>query len=333
MGDVSEKHHQKLSAEERDQIALLHGRGESIRGISVFLGRSPSTISDELKRNSLGNGDYVAIHAQGQTEARKGKARKRHPLKNEKVYAYVMEKLREGWSPEQIAGRLKVEQGKAVICHETIYQFIYGEQGKQMGLSEYLPWKRIKRRKKRGRGVHRSHIPDRVSIHRRPVEVDSRAEFGHWEGDTVEGKGHREGIHTEVERKSRLLVATIVSQISSEATIQVQKQMFTALPQEARRSTTLDNGHENHHHNQLAELGMGTYFADPYSSWQRGTNEYHNGLLRRYLPKGTSFKDLDPEDLADMVWEINNRPRKVLDFRTPQEVYNSCLGVRIPLRM
>ena len=333
MGDVSKRHHKKLTAEERDQIALMRGRGESIRSIAVFLGRSPGTISDELRRNGLPNGDYVAIHAQAETEARKRKARKRHPLKSKKVYAYVIENLREGWSPEQIAGRLKLEQGQPVICHETIYRYIYSEEGKKKGLSEYLPRKRTKRRKKRGRRVHRSRIPDRVSIHKRPAEVDSRDEFGHWEGDTVEGKGHREGIHTEVERKSRLLMAAKVQQISSDATIQVQKTMFQALPKEARRSTTLDNGPENHRHNQLGELGMETYFADPYSSWQRGTNEYHNGLLRRYLPKGTSFVDLDPEDLDDIVWEINNRPRKVLDFRTPQEVYNSCLGVRIPLRM
>jgi IS30 family transposase len=329
MRDVGKRHH-KLTAKERDLIALMHGRGESIRSIATFLERSPSTISDELKRNCLVNGDYVAIHAQSETEARKGKARKRPPLKDKKVYAYVMEKLREGWSPEQIAGRLKHDQGKPVICHETIYQFIYSEQGKKKGLSEYLPWKRKKRRKKHGRGVHRSRIPDRVSIHLRPVEVDSREEFGHWEGDTVEGRGHREGIHTEVERKSRLLIAAKVHQISSEATIRVQKEMFASLPKQARKSTTLDNGHENYQHNQLANLGIATYFADPYSSWQRGTNEYHNGLLRRYFPKGTSFTDLDQEDLADIVWEINNRPRKVLDFRTPQEVYNSCLSVRIP---
>lgn len=333
MGDVRRLGHTKLTADERDQIALLRGKNTSVRGIARALKRSPSTISGELKRNRLSNGDYVAIHAQARTEARKKKARKRHPLKDEETYAYVVEKLREGWSPEQIAGRLELEHGRPVICHETIYRFIYSEHGNGMGLSEYLPWKRTKRRKKRGRRVHRTGIPARVSIHQRPHEVDSRAEFGHWEGDTVEGKGHREGIHTEVERKSRLLMAAKVAQISSEATIQVQKAMFEVLPEQARRSTTLDNGHENHHHTQLAELGMVTYFADPYSSWQRGTNEHHNGLLRRYLPKGTPFVDLDPEDLDDIVWEINNRPRKVLDFRTPQEVYNSCLGVRIPMRM
>jgi len=328
---MSKDHHKKLSPVERDQIALMRGRGESIRNIATVIGRSPSTISDELKRNSLNNGDYVAIHAQGRANERKAKGRKRHPLKNEAVYAYVIEKLREGWSPEQIAGRLKKENGETVICHETIYRFVYSEQGKKMGLSEYLPWKRTKRRRKRGRKVHRSRIPDRVSIHERPIEANSRVEFGHWEGDTVEGRGHKDGIHTEVERVSRLTLAVKVKQVSSEQAIEAQKAMFSPLPARARKSTTLDNGRENHRHAQLAELGMATYFADPYSSWQRGTNEYHNGLLRRYLPKGSSFEDLDDDELADIVCEINNRPRKVLGFNTPQEVYNRCLGVRIQL--
>ena len=129
--------------------------------------------------------------------------------------------------------------------------------------------------------------------------------------------------------ETRLLLAVKVKQVSSEETIKAQKSLFTSLQKEARKSTTLDNGRENHYHGQLAILGMKTYFADPYSSWQRGSNEYHNGLLRRYLPKGSSFEDLDDDELADIVWEINNRPRKMLNFNTPQEVYNSCLGVRI----
>jgi IS30 family transposase len=331
MRDMSQDHHKKLSSDERDLIALMKGRGESIRNIAIYLGRSPSTINDELKRNSLKSGEYVAIHAQGRANERKAKGRKRHPLKNETVYAYVIEKLREGWSPEQIAGRLRKEHGGTVICHETIYRFIYSDQGKKMGLSEYLPLKRTKRRKKRGRRVHRSRIPNRVSIRERPFEASSRSEFGHWEGDTVEGRGHKDGIHTEVERVSRLLLAVKVKQVSSEQAIEAQKAMFAPLPPEARRSTTLDNGRENHRHKELAELGMATYFADPYSSWQRGTNEYHNGLLRRYFPKGSSFKDVADDELDDVVYEINNRPRKVLNYNTPQEVYNRCLGVRIPL--
>jgi len=328
---MSRGHHKKLSPDERDKIAVMRSRGESIRRIAAVLGRSPSTISEELGRNSLTNGEYVAIHAQARANERKLKGRKRHPLKNAAVYAYVIEKLREGWSPEQIAGRLRKEHGRTVICHETIYRFIYSEQGMRLGLSEYLPWKRTKRRRKRGRRVHRSAIPNRVSIHQRPIEANTRAEFGHWEGDTVEGRGHKDGIHTEVERVSRFMLAAKVKQVSSEQAIEAQKAMFAALPAEARKSTTLDNGRENHRHTELAELGMATYFADPYSSWQRGTNEYHNGLLRRCLPKGSSFEDVDDDELADIVSEINNRPRKVLGFNTPLEVYNCCLGVRIRL--
>lgn len=325
---VKTKHHQKLTAQERDLIALWKGGGVSQREIARRLGRSHSTIIDETRRNRFGE-TYVAIHAQYLSDQRKANARKRHYLKDAKTYAHVISKLQEGWSPEQIAGTLRKKQGETVICYETIYQFIYSEYAKDKKLWEYLPWKRTKRRKKHGRIVHRGRIPNRISIHQRPEAVNSRLAFGHWEGDTVEGRGHRGGIHTEVERLSRFMIAAKVCAITSEEAIATQKKIFSKLPTYARHSTTLDNGKENHLHSRLKRLGMITYFADPYSSWQRGTNEYHNGLLRRYLPKGTSFVDLAQEELDNIVWEINNRPRKVLNFNTPQEVFNLYLGGRI----
>ena len=326
------KHHSKLSAKERDLIAVWRGGGIKIREIARRLDRSPSTISDEIKRNSFKD-HYVAIHAQVQAEKHKKEARSRQPLKDHQTYSYVMDKLLQGWSPEQIAGRLELEQGKKVIHHETIYQFVYKKENRYLKLWEYLPRKQKGRKKQHGRGVHRGHIPQRVSIHQRPEAINSRSVFGHWEGDTVEGKGHKDGIHTEAERLSRKLAARIVAAITSEAAIVAQKEIFSSLPVKARRSTTLDNGRENHLHYELKELDMDTYFADPYSSWQRGTNEYHNGLIRRYLPKGTSFADLTQEELDDIVWEINNRPRKVLNFYTAEEIFNLNLGVRIPGRM
>lgn len=325
---VNTKHHKKLTAQERDLIALWKGGGVSQREIARRLGRSHSTIIDETCRNRFGE-TYVAIHAQYLSDQRKASARKRHPLKDAKTYAHVVSKLQEGWSPEQIAGILRRQKGETVICHETIYRFIYSDDFRDKKFWEYLPWKRTKRRKKHGRIVHRGHIPDRVSIHQRPETVNRRIVFGHWEGDTVEGRGHKDGIHTEVERMSRFLVAAKVCAITSEEAIAAQKKIFGKLPKHARRSTTLDNGRENHLHMRLGKLKMKTYFADPYASWQRGTNEYHNGLLRRYLPKRTSFVNLTQEDLDDIVWEINNRPRKVLNFNTPQEVFNSYLGGRI----
>jgi transposase, IS30 family len=318
----------KLTEEERDRIAVLYARGVSIREIGRLLNREHTTISREVKRNRFGEG-YNAIHAQHVAEERKSNAGKRHPLKGKETYAFVLEKLKEGWSPEQISGRLSLEQGENLICHETIYRFIYTKALKEDRLWEYLPRKQKHRRKYHGRKAQRSRIPQRVSIHARPANINNRSELGHWEGDTVEGRNHKDGIHTEVERVSRYLLARKVSAITSEETITVQKEMFSHLPEEVRRSTTLDNGKENHLHMQLGELSMKTYFADPYSSWQRGTNENTNGLIRRYLPKKTAFTNLTQEELNDIVWEINNRPRKVLQYRKPIEILSGAIQLRM----
>lgn len=326
-------HAKKLDAGERDRIAVWRGQGVKAREMARRLGREPSTISRELSRNGHARAGYIAIHAQRQAEKRIAAARKRHPLKDAETYAYVHDKLRSGWSPELIAGRLREEHGSPMIHHETIYRFLYAEENAGKRLWEYLPWKRTKRRKKAGRRVHRSRIPDRVSIRERPEAVNARKEFGHWEGDTVEGRAHRDGLHTEVERVSRFLAAAKVARIASAETVALQERLFASLPFEARRSTTLDNGRENHEHLQLHVLGMRTYFADPYSSWQRGTNEFHNGLLRRYFPKGTDFSAVDDDELQDIVAEINHRPRKCLAFRTPAEVFSEQLGVAIPVRI
>lgn len=326
---MSTKGHKKITSRERDKIAQWVSQKVGVREIARRLQRSPSSVSEELKRNGHKKAGYVAIHAQQLTDARKVKARKRHPLKNAQIFSYVHEKLRRGWSPEMIAGRLEKKAGQRIISHEAIYQYIYAPENAQLHLFEYLPWKRTKRKKKQGRGVHRSHIPLRISIHERPEQVNVRTEFGHWEGDTVEGKWHRNGIHTEAERMSRFLAAQKVSRIASEETIAAQQNLFGSLPQNARRSTTLDNGRENHLHYLLNDLDMKTYFADPYSSWQRGTNEYHNGVLRRYLPKGTNFDTINDEELNDIVEEINNKPRKCLGWSTPKEMFTKLAGVRI----
>ena len=187
--------------------------------------------------------------------------------------------------------------------------------------------KQKRRKKQSGRKVHRSHIPDRISIRNRPEAIDNRSEFGHWEGDTVEGKGHRDGIHTEVERMSRKILGEKVRTITSKDTILVQKSMFQRLSERARKSTTLDNGKENHNHFELNKtLSMDTYFADPYSSWQRGTNEHGNWHLRYYFPKGTDFTDVSSEELQDVINEINNRPRKILGYQTANEVFAQLLN-------
>lgn len=327
-----------INADERDLIALWKSEGQSNKEIARILGRSVSSVGREMKRNSFEGKYYVAIHAQAKSCERKSLAGKRHPLRNKEVFRWVVARLMRGWSPEQIAGRMGlVFQNNAGmrISPETIYSFIYFPRYAHRKLWEYLPWKRKTRRRKQGRKVHRGRIPDRVSIHLRPETVEAREEFGHWEGDTVEGKAHKNGVHTEVERKSRFLAAQKVERINSTQALKAQKKIFSPLPAHARKTVTLDNGRENHLHTGLKELGMCTFFCDPYSSWQRGTNEYHNGLIRRYLPKKTDLSDLNQEELDDIVYEINTRPRKCLGFYTPREVFLRELrqGVAIQLGM
>jgi IS30 family transposase len=264
----------------------------------------------------------VAIRAQGAGWERGEKsAEGKHPLKNRDGYAYVTEHLREGWSPDQIAGRLKLEHPDDRhwrICAETIYRWVYAPEQAENRWWEYLRRKQKKRRKRGGRQVARSPIPDRVSISQRPAAVNERTEAGHWEGDTVV---KRDGVHTEVERLSRFLVARKVNSLTSQATLDVQRQIFAELPPALRRSTTLDNGRENHLHAQLHDLGMHTYFADPYASWQRGSNEHGNWHLRYYSPKGTDFSQVSDDDLQDVVDEINDRPRSILAYHTAREVF------------
>ena len=175
--------------------------------------------------------------------------------------------------------------------HESIYQFLYDPAQQEEKLWEYLPRRHRKRRRWLGRRSRSVKIPNRVSIRHRPAEIDYREEFGHWEGDTIVGDGHRTGIHTEVERISRLVFADKVPRIRAKETSAVQLWLFSRLPKLARKSTTLDNGSEHYLPTRLQEeLGMQTYFADPYCSWQRGTHESTNGLIRRYFPKGTDFQ-------------------------------------------
>jgi len=318
------KTHNKLTALEREKISIWLNKSISKREIARRLNRSDSTIRDEIRRNSFGE-HYVAVHAQARAEKRVIKARHRHPLKNKSIYKYVLKKLRSGWSPEQIAGRLKLMKPNNSywqISHECIYTFIYSKESKHKILWEYLPRKQKKRRKKYGRKTQRSRIPDRVSIHDRPKEIESRKIFGHWEGDSIESTNHRGGIHTEVERKTRFMMAKFIKDLTAQETANRASQMFHNLPKKAKKSTTLDNGKEFTKHKKF---NIPIYFCDPYASWQRGTNENSNGLIRRYLPKKTDFSKYKQWELDDMITEINNRPRKCLGYRTPREAFDEEL--------
>ena len=334
------KTHKKFAPQERELLANYLASGKSKRECGRLLGRPLKTIKAEVKRNGSWVKDqygktvfvYIAISAQAKAQKRQlNSAHNKQPLKNPKVYGYVTGHLRKGWSPEQIAGRLKRKHPDDAtwhICHETIYEWIFDQPPDQKGKQwfEYLRRKQKKRRKLKGRTVHKSQIPDRISIHERSEAINNRTEFGHWEGDTVEGKGHKDGLHTEVERMCRKIKTVKVAAITSEEAVLAQEQIFSRLPKQARKSTTLDNGRENHQHAKLREdLGMMTFHADPYCSGQRGTNENGNWHLRYYFPKGTDFAKVTGQELQAVVNEINNRPRKILGFQTANEVYYQLL--------
>jgi len=310
----------KLTAFERDQIAVSLAVGLSLRRIAGNLQRSVSSISDEVKRNSV-NGEYRSITAQGKSRERNLNSRRLNPLKSPDTYSYAVEKLRSGWSPEQIAGRLKRDNGgQTVICHETIYRYIYSPKAKDKHLSEYLVRHHHKRRVWHGRYVYRRGIANRVSIDERPEVVNSRKAFGHWEADTVEGKAHKKGIVTLLERKTRYYQAKLIVNIDSEYGVQAQRDILVSFPPKARQSVTFDNGKENYNHEQLAkQLHLKTYFCDPNSAWQKGSNENHNGILRRYIPKKTDLTTVSQVELDAIIDEINDRPRKCLKYRTPSE--------------
>jgi len=324
-----------LTKTERILIAQWINAGKSNKWIARELGRSVSTIGREIKRNSVMKRNLVGImvkvyeplHAHSKTLRRRQRAFcAKHPLKNPETFSYVIDKLRDGWSPEQISGRLKEKYPNSKsrhICHETIYRFIYSVKQKDKMYWEYLRRKQKRRRVKSGRKPQRSRIPDRTSIHLRPNEVEERKTVGHWEGDSIVGKGKTNGLHTEYERVTSITRFEKLNKIDSNETLKAMRKIFHPLPDKMKKSTTLDNGLEMAKHNQV---GIKTYFADPYSSWQRGGNENANMWIRYYFPKGTDFSKITDEELKEVEWELNNRPRKRLGFKKPIEVWNEAIG-------
>src|SRR4030066_1116729 len=203
-----------ITSKERDKIAILVAQKHSLRDIGLCLGRSVSSVSDEIKRNSK-NGVYSSISAQNMSEIRNSLSRKQNPRKNRWVISYVEDKLKLGWSPEQIAGRLKREHKKQVLCHETIYRYIYQPENKSKNLKEYLVRYHKHRSRKKYNWLPRRGIQGKTSIHDRPDEINNKLSFGHWETDVVEGRNHVMGIQTIVERKTRFYDGKLIENIDS----------------------------------------------------------------------------------------------------------------------
>jgi IS30 family transposase len=303
-----------LTIKDREKILLYLGKGLSVRAVSQKLNRQPSTISREINRNLDDNGNYSPNKAQKRAKRERQNSRlgKFKILASADIYNYTLDKLEQGWSPEQIAGRIKKDLGLSVV-HETIYRFIYSYFGKKDDLRKYLR-RNHRIRKKNGnprKTQNRSKIPNRIDISLRPKSVESRKIAGHWEGDTVIGKGHKSALVTLVERKTKYLAMDKLSNKDSIPTANSIVNLFKIFPYKLRKTITFDNGLEfAAHENITKKINTRCFFAETYSSWQRGTNENTNGLIRWYLPKGTDFNELDKPTLEAIIKALNNRPRK-----------------------
>lgn len=306
----------QLTQEERYQIYVLRQAGHKQCEIAVLLNRAKSTISRELRRNR-GLRGYRPRQAHRKAIARL--AEKARPRFSSPLWPVVERLIRQDWSPEQISGRLEMEHD-STISHETIYQYIYADKAAGGDLHGHLRCRK-KRRKRYGSGRdRRGVIPNRTSIDERPSVVQDRLRIGDWEADTVIGRGHQGALVTMVERRSLYTVLGAVPRKQAGSVAEAMTSLLAPL-KDMVLTVTVDNGKEFAAHEKISEaLGADVYFAHPYASWERGTNENTNGLIRQYFPKSRSLRNLNQKEVQSTVDRLNNRPRKKLDFRTPHEI-------------
>jgi IS30 family transposase len=319
-----------LTPEDREQIAVLRSAGCTMGVMAVALGKATSTISRELRRNSLDSGRYSANVADGAYMERRQRSAR---LEQEaQLAAFVRQRLSEAWSPQQISGWLRAgnERGLGAVAMETIYSFIYRTELKAEELWRFLPRRRKKRRPLRSR-PSRDMIKGRVSIHDRPDEVNTRSEVGHWEGDLIICQRTRPVLVLH-ERKTRVTLAARLTGKGAAETASVIMAVFKRLDPDLRRSITFDNGGEFARHAWVRDaLNMATYFCDAYASWQKGGIENANGRLRRWLPRQTNLDDVSDEDIQEIVMTYNLTPRKCLAYRTPLQALFSERGKDVRL--
>jgi len=313
-----------FTSEERDALQTMLSYRLSLPEIARIIGKHRSSIHREIKRNSLYD-SYLGHLACRMARARRRQNKPSPKRANERLMARVEELLHEDASPEQISGRISLEQPKDSswhISYETIYKYIYGHGERRQELITHLRQGHKKRRKRATGKARRGTIPGRVSIDERPGIVDKKLRFGDWEGDTIEGKGKRGYIATFTDRKSKYLVAFKIPNKTAALFTSGTIKALSKIPKNRLRTITFDNGKENAFHKQLSvALGVKVYFAHAYHSWERGLNEHTNGLLRQYFPKFMPLDLVHHHTLDKAVKALNNRPRKCLGYRTPHEVF------------
>jgi len=316
----------QLSLEERCEIARLHGEGRSIRQIAAAVDRQPSSICRELKRN-VGSGPragpYKPVYAQAQTAARRWSGSRLE--RDAALRDQVLGRLARGWSPEQISGRLKLEQGRAVIGHESIYRFIYSQlkRSNDGAWRHYLPRAKA-RRGRRGLkgGSPASFIRQRVALAQRPPEALGRDQPGHWEADFMLFSAHGQSVLVLHERTSRLTALVKTTTRKASPTARTLGGLLAPLPKALKQSLTFDNGTEFAEHYRI---GLDTYFCDPHAPWQKGGVENAIGRIRRFLPRKTDLAGISDAHVIAIAQAYNHTPRQCLDFHTPAEVFSRVL--------
>ena len=317
-----EQRYAQITIEERCEIACLRATGRSIRQIASTLDRAPSTIAREIKRNGSQNGIYQPVYADQQSRARRWTGSKLD--RNSTLREAVLSRLAQGWSPEQVAGRLTRDIGLRVISHETIYRFIYAQiaRTKNYAWRHYLPRGKSKRgwRGRKG-GSPASFIAHRRPLCERPEEANDRQTPGHWEADLMLFRTYGQAILTLHERHSRLLIAVRPPGKAAEPIAKAMADILAPLPPPWRQTVTFDNGTEFARHYQLHALDIQTFFCDTYSPWQKGGVENAIGRMRRTLPRKTDLATLTDDRFLKLIQAYNNTPRKCLDFLTPAEIF------------
>lgn len=319
-----------LSQDERCLIARHRARGVSCRKIAQMLGRSPSTVSRELMRNSCAyDGHYRVEKAQSRAIARRSRSR-RNSQYSQQEWAEVQAELRQEWSPKQVVGRRCVA-GQRYMSYETIYRWIRADRRRGGSLWRHMRHMSKYGRKRRGSPATRGRLVGKRHISERPAVVESRQRIGDGEGDTVMGRDQRHCVLTLVDRASGYLAIKKMKARTKEEGSTALARAIIAMKGRVK-TITLDNGTEFHDYKTVEDrFGVKFYFATPYHSWERGTNENTNGLIRQYLPKGMCFKNLTQADCDRIAQKLNNRPRERLGFRTPAEVFAGLGGVALQM--
>jgi transposase, IS30 family len=321
------KTYSHLSEEERNLLVVLLNRGKRIRSIARVLGRQPSTITREIKRNN-GNKRYRANLAQQRAVERHCTTHSIRRLKSHALRLEVGHMIVQGHTPEQIAGRLPLVHPELPhISHEAIYQWIYSEKPDLIGCLPRHHRQRWPKGKGKGRRRAKYCMPERIPVSQRPPEANDRSQPGHWETDLVIGSG-RSALQVSVERTTRLCKLGRIPNQTAPAAHQGLVHSLADQPPSLRRSITYDNGSENYEHMLVnKELQTISFFCEPYHSWEKGTVENTNGIIRRRFPKRTNFDTLSLEEIQAVETWLNNRPRKCLKFATSIEAFAKTVAL------